>query len=299
MHTKKRIISNLLLLLTSLIWGTAFVAQSAGMDHISPFTFNASRSLLAGVALLPVVLLLGRHKPAPPPAMRRKTWTGGLWCGVILFLASSFQQFGILHTTVGKVSFITALYIVLVPLFGILLGKRVRAAVWVSVLLGAVGLYLLCMQENLSIERGDLYVLCCAALFAGHILVIDHFTPSANGVMMSMIQFFTAGLLSLAASLLFEAPDMGAILAAWGPILYAGILSGAAGYTLQILGQRHTSPAVASLILSLESVFGALAGWALLGETFTARELLGAAILFAAILLAQLPSKHMQSQTGP
>lgn len=282
---------NLLLLLTALVWGTAFVAQSVGMDFVGPFTFNGIRSVLAGIVLIPVALLARRGKPALTPQGRKNTWLGGLCCGVALFAGSSFQQIGIQYTTAGKAGFITALYIVLVPLFGLSLGKRVRALVWVAVGMAVAGLYLLCVREGFTIERGDLYVLCCAVMFAVHILVIDYFSPRADCIAMSCIQFFVSGAIGCAAMLLFETPEIGAILSCWLPILYAGILSGGVGYTLQIVAQKDTNPTVASLLMSLESVFAALAGWALLGEMFTPRELLGCVLTFGGSVLAQLPER--------
>lgn len=290
-------VGNLMLLLTAFIWGSAFVAQSTGMDYLRPFTFNGVRSLIGGVVLLPV-LLLWRPSGGRSPQVLRQTWRGGLCCGVILFAASSFQQFGIAQTTVGKASFITALYIVLVPLAGLLFRKRPAPQIWVAVALGALGLYLLCITEAMSISAGDALVLVCSFLFAAHILVIDYFSPRADGVMMSCIQFFVAGVLGVLCALLFESPQWQDILNCWQPLLYAGAMSCGVAYTLQILGQKNTDPAVASLILSLESVFGALCGWLLLGESFSGREFAGVVLMFAAILLAQLPAQWLEALWG-
>ncbi len=289
----KKVIGTLLLLLTAFIWGTAFVAQSMGMDYIGPFTFNGVRSVIGGLVLLPVLAAMRKKSRVENQlGTRRATWIGGLVCGVVLFAASSFQQFGLVYTTAGKAGFITALYIVLVPLVGLFLGRRPRPIVWMAVALAAVGLYLLCIRENFSIGTGDLLVLCCAFLFTAHILVIDYFSPRADCVMMSCIQFFVAGGLGLIAMLLFEKPDISAILACWGPILYAGVLSSGVAYTLQIVAQKNIDPAIASLLLSLEAVFGALGGWLILGESFTAQEFLGVALMFGAILLAQVPGRR-------
>lgn len=293
----KKTMSTLMMMLTALIWGLAFIAQRAGMDHVGPFTFNATRSYVAGLFLLPVRLLF-RSGAKPSEHARRKTWLGGILCGVILFLASALQQFGILYTSVSKTSFITTLYIVLVPLLGLLYGKRVRARAMLAVAIASVGLYLLCIPsggERLSINRGDLLVLVCALLFSAHILVIDHFSPWADGILMSCIQFFVAAILSTVAMLLFEKPSAQGILACWWPILYTGVFSSGVGYTLQILGQRHTSPTVASLILSLESVFGALFGFLLLSERFMPREATGMLLMLGATLLAQLPERGKAS----
>lgn len=291
---KQQLTGNLMLLLTAAIWGSAFVAQSIGMDYIGPFTFNGLRSVIAGLVLLPVIALMRRRGMAKPTGeTRRQTWIGGLWCGVVLFVASAFQQFGMVTADAGKAGFITALYIVIVPIAGLLLKKRVRPVVWVAVAVAAVGLYLLCVApgQGLSMQRGDLLVLCCAFLFSAHILVIDHFSPRADGVMMSCIQFFVAGALGLIGMVLFETPTVPNILACAGPILYAGVLSSGVGYTLQILAQRNTNPTIASLLMSLESVFAALAGWLILGESFTGREFAGALLMFGAIVLAQLPQR--------
>jgi drug/metabolite transporter (DMT)-like permease len=280
----------LLLLLAATIWGTAFVAQSVAMDHLSPFTFNAARSLVGGIFLVPVTLLLRRGQGAQQ-VDEKQTWLGGICCGVVLFVASCLQQFGISYTTVGKAGFLTALYIILVPLLSIFLGKRPGVLLWASVALALVGLYLLCMTTALTLTFGDSLVFLCAVAFSFHILVIDHFAPKAHGVQMSCIQFFTCGVLSLLCALLFETPQVDTLLAAWGPILYAGILSSGVAYTLQIVGQKGMDPTVASLILSLESVISALSGWLILGQGMTGRELSGCVLMFSAIILAQLPKK--------
>ena len=206
-----------------------------------------------------------------------------------LFLASNLQQFGIKYTTVGKAGFITALYIILVPVLGLFMRKRVQGKVWVSVVLAVAGLYLLCITDGFSLGVGDLLVLLCALMFSVHILVIDYFSPRTDGVKMSCIQFFVCGILSGIAMLIFEKPSLDAILQAWMPILYAGVLSCGVAYTLQIVGQKDMDPTVAALILSLESVVSVLAGWVLLGESMSLRELSGCGLMFAAIILAQLP----------
>ncbi|MCD7954895.1 MAG: DMT family transporter [Lachnospiraceae bacterium] len=215
---------------------------------------------------------------------------GGFSCGVILFLASSLQQFGIQYTSVGKAGFITAMYIVLVPIFGIFLHKKTGLRVWIAVAMAVAGLYLLCMTgDSLALNRGDALVLLCAVAFTFHILVIDHFSSRVDGVKMSCIQFFTCGLLSAIGMLLFETPQISQILAAWMPILYAGVMSCGVAYTLQIVGQRGMNPTVASLILSLESVISLLSGWVILHQSLSGRELAGCLIMFAAIILVQLP----------
>lgn len=285
--------SSLLLFLTAVIWGVAFVAQSAGMEYVGPFTFNAVRSVIGGIVLIPCIFILNRGKQNRQPSRqgRRDLIRGGICCGIFLAAASSFQQFGIQHTSVGKAGFITALYILLVPLLGLLFGKRVSRRVWIAVAIAVLGMYLLCVNEGFSIAFGDLLVMVCALLFAVHILVVDYFSPRADGVQLSCIQFFTCGLICAVGMFLFEKPSFQQILTAWMPVLYAGVMSCGVAYTFQIIGQRDTDPTVASLILSLESVVSVLAGWLLLHQALSLRELGGCALVFCAIVLAQLPEK--------
>ena len=293
----KKMRGNLILLLTALIWGTAFVAQSAGMEHVQPFTYNGVRTLIGGLVLIPVIFLFDRLKPAdqrPSPdeqkEIRRNSLIGGAACGVVLCVASSFQQFGISMTTAGKAGFITALYIVIVPLLGVFIKKKIPKITWLCVGIAVVGFYLLCVKEGFSVSAGDLLVLCCAFFFSIHIMVIDYFNgKQVDGVRMSCIQFLVAGLISLVLMLVFEQPSLENLWAAKGSILYAGVLSCGVAYTLQILGQRDTEPTTATLILSLESVFAALSGWALLHETLSFKELAGCALVFSAVILAQIP----------
>ncbi len=289
---------SLLLLLTATIWGVAFVSQSVGMDYVGPFTFNAARSLIGAAVLVPCIALLKKiqKKEEGPEEVHKKEdkrtlLRGGICCGVILAVASSFQQFGLLYTTVGKAGFITAMYIILVPLLGIFAGKKVGLRIGISVVIAVAGLYLLCMTESLRLEAGDILVLLCAVVFSFHIMVIDHFSPLVDGVKMSCIQFLTCGILCGICMFLFEAPKLSMILAAWKPVLYAGVMSCGVAYTLQIVGQKGMNPTVASLIMSLESVISVLAGFVLLHEVLSRRELFGCVLMFAAILLAQLPER--------
>ena len=296
---KKETISvrnSLLLLLTATIWGVAFVAQSVSMDYIGGFTFNAIRNLMGSVTLLPVIWVLGRTKSTEAkaeasPAERKTLLTGGICCGILLCLASNFQQFGIKYTTVGKAGFITACYIVIVPIIGLFLKKKCSPFIWAAVVMALIGLYLLCITDGFSIGLGDVLVLVCAFLFSLHILVIDYFSPKADGVKLSCIQFLVCGILSMIPALVLEHPQISSILTAWLPILYAGIMSCGVAYTLQIVGQKNVNPTVASLILSLESCISVLSGWVILGQKLSAKELLGCVIMFAAIILAQLPEK--------
>ncbi|MCD8081974.1 MAG: DMT family transporter [Clostridiales bacterium] len=292
MRQRTSVRSSLLLVLTALIWGIAFVAQSEAMHDVGSFTFNGCRFVVGGMVLIPVILLLRRRGGgARGRDGRRRMHTavvGGICCGLCLCLASSLQQFGIAQTTVGKAGFITALYIVIVPLLEIFLGKRIGRNVWISVLIAALGMYLLCIREGFSVGRGDLLVFFCAIVFSFHILVIDHFSPRADGLVISCVQFLTAGIISWILTGLFERPTVGAIAAATVPILYAGVVSCGVGYTLQVVAQKDVDPTIASLLMSLESVFSLLAGWVILGQRLSGRELGGCALVFAAIVLAQL-----------
>ncbi|MBM6948425.1 DMT family transporter [Mordavella massiliensis] len=281
-----------LLFLTAFIWGTAFVAQSVGMDHLGPFGFNGIRSLIGGAALLPCIWILGRTDREHRRKEDRKTLlAGGISCGLALFAASSLQQIGIQYTTAGKAGFITAFYIVLVPVAGIFLGKKTGWKVWTAVAMALAGLYFLCITESFRIGKGDVFVFAGAVIFAVHILVIDYFAPRTDGVKMSCIQFFVAGILSLFPMAATETTTLEGVWLSMGPLLYAGVLSCGVAYTLQIIGQKNMNPTIASLILSLESCISVLAGWVILGERLSVREGAGCVLMFGAIILAQLPGK--------
>lgn len=289
---------SMLLLLTSMIWGAAFVAQSAGMDYIGPFTFNGLRMLMGAAVLLP--FLLKRRTGTPAAASERKTLlTGGILCGIALFIGSTLQQIGIVDTTAGKAGFITAMYVVLVPVMGVFVGHKQPWLVWLGVALSAVGMYFLCVHESLSLNQGDLMVLAGAVGFSFHILLIDRYSAHVDGVKLSCLQFFVAGVLGLVCMFLFETPQISQIFAAWLPLLYAGVFSCGVAYTLQILGQRDTDPTIASMILCLEAVFSVIFSWFLLGERLSAREIFGCVLIFAAILLAQLKGKAGDPETNP
>lgn len=300
----RQIRNSLLLVLTAFIWGTAFVAQSKGGNAVGPFSFNCIRSLIGSIVLIPVIGILDKWNPSDKKpknaADRKQLMCGGICCGAALFFASSAQQLGIyLGTSAGKAGFLTACYILLVPVLGLFLKKKCGWNIWVGMGITVIGLYLLCMTDTLSFQLSDSIVLLCAFLFAIHILIIDYFSPLVDGVRMSCIQFLVCGILS-AIPMFFV--DMGHSFAgirawlpnlqtfdAWLPILYAGVLSCGVGYTLQIVGQNGLNPTVASMLMSLESVFSVLAGWLLLEETMGVRQLLGCALIFAAIILAQMP----------
>lgn len=296
---KLSIKSMILLVLTALIWGMAFVAQSVGMNYIGPFTFNCIRSIMGGLVLIPCILFFDKQEKGEAKREKKEDsktlLIGGICCGLALCIASNLQQIGIKYTTVGKAGFITALYIVLVPIFGIFLRKKVSGRVWFSVAIAVVGLYLLCITDEFRIGKGDFFVLLCALVFTIHILVIDYFSPKVNGIKLSCIQFLVAGLLSGVPMLISEKPSFSTILAAWAPLLYAGIMSCGVGYTLQIVAQKDVEPTIASLILSLESVFSVLAGWIILGQTLAGKEIMGCVLMFAAIILAQLPTRNQES----
>lgn len=288
-----------MLLLTAAIWGAAFVAQSVGMDYVGPFTFNSVRSIIGGLFLIPCILLLKKlgfvHLPQTKQ-QRRDLLTGGVVCGVLLGIASSLQQIGINYTTVSKASFITALYVIIVPILGLFVRKRVPLLIWGCVGLSVIGLYLLCMSGTTSIGQGDIMVFLCAIVFSFHIMAIDHFSPKSDGVLLSCIQFLTSGIVCGVPMLLVEHPQISNITAAWMPILYAGILSCGVAYTLQVVAQARTEPTLASMILCMESVFGSLFGWLLLHQSLSRRELAGCALMFAAILLANLAGRKKESQ---
>ena len=290
--TKKNWKSPMLLLLTAAIWGVAFVAQSVGMDYVKPFTFNGVRNLLGALVLLPVICGMSGERDVAEEKKDTKTlWLGGVLCGLCLCVASSLQQIGIQYTTAGKAGFLTAMYIIMVPVFGLFLKKKCSPFVGISIVLATVGLYLLSIKEGFNIGKGDIYVILCAVVFSIHILVIDYFAPKCNGVKLSCIQFLVCGVLCSVIALVVEEPTISGILAAWLPIAYAGVMSCGVAYTLQIIGQKGMNPTVASLILSLESVISVLAGWLLLNQTLSVKEIIGCVIMFAAIILAQLPGK--------
>lgn len=294
--------NSLLLLLTAVIWGTTFVAQQVGMDHIGPFAFSAARFIFGGITLLPVLWILSKtnKKGRQTEKHERDTWVGGFFCGIVLFFAGNLQQIGIQYTTVGKAGFITALYIVIVPIIGLFFKKKVGVKLWGSVVIACIGLYLLCMTDRFALALGDSLVFFSAIIFSIHIIVIAHYSPKADGVKMSCIQFFIAGVLSLVCMPVFErVPTIESVGSVWIPILYAGILSSGVAYTLQIIGQKNINPTIASLILSLEAVVSVIAAWIILGQIMSTKEIIGALFMFIAIVLAQIPSKEEKRSLSP
>ena len=280
----KKLLSSLLLALTALIWGSAFVAQRVGLDYAGPLSFNGVRSLIGAAVLVPVWLLFRRRD-----ADLARTLRAGVLCGLILFAAANLQQAGLAYTEVGKAGFITTFYIILVPILSMLARKKPGWGIWPAVVLVLAGLWCLCMQPgSFTVGKGELMELCCAFFYSLQIMVIDRYVQEADGVLLSCIQFAVSGLLSLGAGLVFEHPDFPRLFQGWVPLLYSGILSCGVGYTLQILGQKNLHPTVASLLMSLESAFSVLAGWLLLHQALGRREILGCALMLAAVVLAQL-----------
>ena len=289
-----RIRQNVLPVLAAFIWGTAFVAQSVGADYVEPFTFNTARSAIAFLFLLALCLVRRKVQKGIVESATR-SWKdlaiGGTCCGTALTVASFLQQMGLETTTSGKAGFITALYIVIVPILGVFLRKKAPRTIWISVALAVVGLYCLCITEDFTITSGDFYILLCAFCFSAHILVIDHFTQTVDGVELSCVQFLVVTVLSSAGMLTTESPSLEALGMCLGAILYVGIFSSGVAYTLQILAQKDSNPTVVSLLLSLESVFATLAGAVILHDQMSGKEYFGCVLMLVAVVLAQLPER--------
>ena len=276
----------LLLLLTSLIWGLAFVAQSVSSESIGPFTFNGIRMLIGAIVLVPFALpIMKKHKG--DSAYWKNAIRGGMLCGLCLGAAAVTQQFGIASSGAGKGGFITSLYIVIVPFMSVILGQKIRKGIWLSAVIAIIGMYLLSIGEGFSISEGDIYLIICAFLFALHIMVVDATGKKTDGIVLSMFQFLTAGILCSIGAI-FEKPQMNAILSAWLPILYAGAFSCGIAYTLQVVAQKYVRPSRAVFALSLESVWAAIGGALILAERLSAREIAGCALVFAAVLVAEI-----------
>lgn len=290
----------IILTITALIWGTAFVAQSMGMKYTKPFTFNGVRTVVGGIALLPVILFMSKSKGESPKKEinDNKLWIrAGIECGLALLIASSLQQVGMQYTTAGKAGFLTALYIIIVPILGLFLKKKVRMTVWLSVAIATIGTYFLSVKQGFNIGIGDIYIILCAFGFSVQIMIVDKYASLTNAVKLSCTQFFVCGISSVIIALIFEKPQFSQIMQAAAPILYAGVMSSGVAYTLQIIGQRYTEPAIASLIMSMESVYAALGGWLILNEQLTGKELFGCALVFTAIIITQIPKKGSSSRS--
>lgn len=288
---------SLLLFLTAFIWGMAFVSQSKGMEYMHPFTFNGVRSLIGALTLVVYLLASGKLSKAKRSATHwKRNIKAGIWCGLALTVASTLQQFGIKYTTVGKAGFITTLYIIFVPLMGVFLRKKIASVVWVAAVMAAAGMYLLCMTESLVLGTGDILVFLCAIVFAVHIIVVDYFTEGTDGTVISCIQFLICGIICSIGAFIWGKPDLQQITDGAGALLYAGVLSCGVAYTLQIVGQKGVNPTVAALIMSLESVVAAVSGWVAYrigflaeDQTLTVSQIAGCVIVFAAVILVQLP----------
>ena len=284
-----------ILLLTATIWGTGFIGQKLGMDHISPFAFTFLRTFIGGLFLIPVILVLKnmkyKNKPMLRPSKPRKFIVGSIACGICLITAESFQQFGLVYTDVNKASFVTALYIIFVPFIGLALGSKIQPKIIVALLVSVVGLYLLCMKGSFILQTGDFLVLIGAMCFAFHIMVISHYVNYVDGVLLSCGQFFVASFLGLIMMLITGVPSYEAFVLAAPAFIYTGIMSNGIAYTLQVIGQRGINSSIASLIMSLESVMGAIFAVLLLDESMSTKEVIGAILMFVAVIIAQLPSK--------
>lgn len=279
--------ADLLLLLVALIWGFGFVAQRAGMEHIGPYIFNGIRFLLGGLCLVPLIVW-GEPRASVPSQRQIPLGKAGLLAGAILFVAATLQQVGLQYTTAGKAGFITGLYVVLVPIIGLCFGQRTNAGTWIGAILVAIGLYLLSVTEDFGIAFGDLLELIGALFWAGHVLILSYLSPRTSPVRLAMVQFYVCGLLSLLTGLVLEPISLQGIVDAAIPILYGGVCSVGAGYTLQVVVQRKAHPSHAAVLLSLESPFAALGGWLLLHELLSGRALLGCTLMLAGMLLSQL-----------
>ncbi|MDO4355106.1 MAG: DMT family transporter [Clostridia bacterium] len=292
----QKMLGTVMLLITALLWGCAFTAQSVGMNYVGPFTMQGVRLLIGSAVLTPFIALRGararRGGVAETAEQRRLTLKAGLCCGVVLAVAVNTQQAGIQYTTVGKAAFVSAMYILLVPLFGLLLGRRTRPRMWFCVALGVFGMYLLCMSGGgFMLMKGDLLEFLGSMAFAVHIMTVDHFSDRVDGVKLSCLQFLTAGAITSVLMIALEHPSWQSVAAGWAPILYMGVMSCGVAYTFQVLGQKYVSPTAASLLMSMESVFSLLCGMVVLHEIPTVREALGCAVMLAAILLCQLPER--------
>lgn len=301
MFISKSLTSDLLLLLTAIIWGFAFVAQRAGMEHVGPFTFNGIRFLLGSLTLLPLLAL--QRKSRGISGIQTTGWssndlTGGLSAGVVMFIAVSLQQIGIVHTTAGKAGFITGLYVILVPIVGVFIRQKTSANVWVGAVVAATGLYFLSVTENFTLAPGDSFVLISALFFTFHILIIGRFSIRANIIRLSVLQFFVCAVLSLVAAFATETIEISGIFDAAVPILYGGIFSVGIAYTLQVAGQKHAHPSAASIILSLESLFAVIGGWLILNEQMSVRNLIGCALMLTGMIFAQIRFRKSESQVG-
>lgn len=291
----KKIRGNILLLITSLVWGMSFVSQSIGMDYIEPNTFNGIRSLLGGIVLIPVILVIDNSKKKQGTYRKcnyKKLLTYGTICGIFLCLGATLQTYGLRETTTGKSGFITALYIIFVSFIGMFLKKKFNSKIIFGVILSIIGMYFLCLSgSTIDFCFGDFLTFICAIVFTFHILAIDKFSPEIDGVKLSCVQFLVCGILNCIVMLIIESPDIALIKSCANAIIYSGVMSCGVGYTLQIIAQKYTDPTSASMIMSLESVFAAFSGWIMLGEKMEFMQIFGCVLMFIAIILVQLPDR--------
>lgn len=289
-----------MLFLTACIWGFAFAFQRQGVMHMGPVTFNALRYFIGAAVLTPLFFILRKkEKKLFQKSDIKRNIKGGIACGVCLFLASSLQQMGILYTSAGKAGFLTTLYIILIPICGIFMKKKIPGIVWPACFLSAVGMYLLCVSENMGINKGDVYALLGAVVFTAHILAVDYFASKTDCILLSLIQFVTAACLGMVYAFLFETPDFSGILDGIVPLLYVGIMSSGVAYTLQIVGQKYTDPTIAALIMSLESAVSVLGGWILLDEKLSGKEMLGCFLMFVSVTGVQIFQSRLEKKPVP
>lgn len=297
----KELKASIMLFITSIIWGLAFVAQAQGMEHIGPFTFTASRSLVAIIFLYLTYVFFNKTSKSYREQKfdMKRTIRGGVLCGLVFTFGINFQQIGLVYTTAGKASFLTALYIVFIPIIGLFYGKKINKKLQLCIVFAMIGTYLMSVKGSLSMNIGDLITIFGSIVFAIHILMLSEFSKDTNAVLVSLIQFAVCGFFSLIAALIFEGIDMSAILKSYLAILYVGILSSGVGFTIQLMALKELDPVVASMISSLESVFGAVFGWLILSQSMSEREIIGGIIIFVATLIAQLPIEvYLQKKLG-
>lgn len=287
----KELKASIMLFITSIIWGLAFVAQAQGMEHIGPFTFTAARSLVAIIFLYLTYVFFNKTSKSYREQKfdMKRTIRGGVLCGLVFTFGINFQQIGLVYTTAGKASFLTALYIVFIPIIGLFYGKKINKKLQLCIVFAMIGTYLMSVKGSLSMNIGDLITIFGSIVFAIHILMLSEFSKDTNAVLVSLIQFAVCGFFSLIAALIFEGIEMSAILKSYLAILYVGILSSGVGFTIQLMALKELDPVVASMISSLESVFGAVFGWLILSQSMSEREIIGGIIIFVATLIAQLP----------
>ncbi|OPX56618.1 Threonine/homoserine efflux transporter RhtA [Oceanospirillum multiglobuliferum] len=286
--------SDLMLLLTAAIWGLAFVAQRLGMEHVGPFTFNASRFFLGALSLLPLLLFFKPEVKTIDTTAKKpiSLWLGGAMAGMLLFMGAALQQVGLQYTTAGKAGFITGLYIILVPMLALFWGQRTGRNTWLGALLAVVGLYLLSINDDFSLSYGDLLQLIGAFFWAGHVLMIGWLSPQLDAIRLSIVQFFTCGVISLIAAFIAETPQIADIAAGWQPIAYAGLLSVGVAYTLQVVAQKSTPASHAAIILSLEAVFAVIGGYLMLNELLSLKAMIGCGLMLAGMLISQINPKQ-------